>query len=84
MCRLSVNPSDCLTAPPVFDAVCSESGISFTLDHQPFDYLWELAIGSDPLTLDLAAQHGYIVSNDSQRLQLEVPLFTHGYKYEVR
>ncbi|XP_070711320.1 uncharacterized protein [Pempheris klunzingeri] len=69
-------------SPPVFDTVCSESGISFKLDHRPFDYLWELSIGSDPLTSELAARHGYIMSNDSQGLLLQVPLFTHGYKYK--
>uniref|UniRef100_UPI0037E7FA49 uncharacterized protein n=1 Tax=Semicossyphus pulcher TaxID=241346 RepID=UPI0037E7FA49 len=69
-------------SPPAFDAVCSESGISFRLDHRPFDYLWVISISSDPLTSELAAQHGYIMSNDSQSLQLEVPLFTHGYEYK--
>lgn len=73
-----------LTAPPAFDAVCSESGISFKLDHRPFNYLWEICIGSDLLTSELAAQHGYIMSNDSQSLLLDVPLFTHGYEYKVR
>ena len=73
-----------LTAPPTFDAVCSETGISFRLDHRPFDYLWDISIGSDPLTLELAAQHGYIMSNDSQSLLLKVPLFTQGYEYKVR
>ncbi|KAI3376390.1 hypothetical protein L3Q82_016878, partial [Scortum barcoo] len=68
-------------SPPAFDAVCSESGISFKLDHRPFDYLWEICIGSDRLTPELAAQHGYIMSNDTQSLLLEVPLFTHGYEY---
>ncbi|XP_028994655.1 uncharacterized protein LOC114848373 [Betta splendens] len=69
-------------SPPVFDAFCSESGISFTLDHRPFNYLWAFSIGSDPLTSDLAARHGYVMSNDSQSLQLHVPLFTPGYKYK--
>ncbi|XP_070711321.1 uncharacterized protein [Pempheris klunzingeri] len=69
-------------SPPAFDTICSESGISFKLDHRPFDYLWELSIGSDPLTSELAARHGYIMSNDSQSLLLQVPLFTHGYKYK--
>lgn len=73
-----------LTAPPTFDAVCSETGISFRLDHRPFDYLWDISIGSDPLTSELAAQHGYIMSNDSQSLLLKVPLFTQGYEYKVR
>ncbi|XP_038587467.1 uncharacterized protein LOC119912373 isoform X2 [Micropterus salmoides] len=68
--------------PPSLDAACSESGISFKLDHRPFGYLWELRVGSDPLTSELAAQHGYIMSNDSRSLLLNVPLFTHGYKYK--
>ncbi|XP_035849390.1 uncharacterized protein LOC116049020 isoform X2 [Sander lucioperca] len=65
-----------------FDAVCSESGISFKLDHQPIYYLWEISIGSELLTSELATKHGYVMSNNSQRLLLEVPLFTHGYKYK--
>ncbi|XP_049425200.1 uncharacterized protein LOC125884345 isoform X2 [Epinephelus fuscoguttatus] len=69
-------------SPPAFDAVCSESGISFRLDHRPFDYLWVISIDSDPLTKELAAQHGYIMSNNSQSLLLDVPLFTHGYEYK--
>ncbi|KAM6960326.1 uncharacterized protein LKV04_021884 [Tautogolabrus adspersus] len=69
-------------SPPDFDAVCSESGISFRLDYRPYDYLWVITIGSDPLTSELAAQHGYIMSNNSQSLQLEVPLFTQGYEYK--
>ncbi|KAF1380623.1 hypothetical protein PFLUV_G00165810 [Perca fluviatilis] len=54
-------------SPPAFDAVCSESGISFKLDHRPIDYLWEIYIGSELL----AAKHGYIMSNNSQTLLLE-------------
>ncbi|KAM6960325.1 uncharacterized protein LKV04_021882 [Tautogolabrus adspersus] len=69
-------------SPPDFDAVCSESGISFRLDYRPYDYLWVITIGSDPLTSELAAQHGYIMSNNSQSLLLEVPLFTQGYEYK--
>ncbi|XP_044196859.1 uncharacterized protein LOC122973432 [Thunnus albacares] len=69
-------------SPPTFDAVCSETGISFRLDHRPFDYLWDISIGSDPLTSELAAQHGYIMSNNSQSLLLKVPLFTQGYEYK--
>ncbi|XP_005751610.1 uncharacterized protein LOC102201106 [Pundamilia nyererei] len=42
-------------SPPAFDAVCSESGIRFKLNRQPFDYLWELTIGLDVLTSDLSA-----------------------------
>ncbi|GLD70889.1 uncharacterized protein AKAME5_002220800 [Lates japonicus] len=69
-------------APPEFDAICSESGIRFRLDHRPFNYLWYVSIGSDLLTSELAAQRGYIMSNNSQSLLLEVPLFTHGYEYK--
>ncbi|KAK5875813.1 hypothetical protein CesoFtcFv8_026855 [Champsocephalus esox] len=64
------------------DAVCTESGISFKLDHRPFDYLWEITIDSDLLTSELADQHGYIMSNDSNSLLLEVPLLSQGYLYE--
>ncbi|XP_034532173.1 uncharacterized protein LOC117807180 [Notolabrus celidotus] len=69
-------------SPPAFDSVCSESGISFRLDHRPSDYMWVISIGSEPLTSELAAQHGYIMRNDSQSLLLEVPLFTQGYEYK--
>ncbi|XP_060951796.1 zona pellucida protein AX 4 [Limanda limanda] len=68
-------------APPEFDAVCAESGIIFKLEHRPFDYLWHISIGSDLLTPELATQQGYILTNDSQTLLLEVPLFTPGYVY---
>ncbi|XP_034082260.1 uncharacterized protein LOC117552758 isoform X1 [Gymnodraco acuticeps] len=69
-------------SPPQFDAVCTESGISFKLDHRPFDYLWEITIDSDLLTSELADQHGYTMINDSNSLLLEVPLFSHGYEYK--
>ncbi|XP_029310865.1 LOW QUALITY PROTEIN: uncharacterized protein LOC115023772 [Cottoperca gobio] len=69
-------------SPPAFDAVCSESGISFKLNHRPFDYLWEISIGSNLLTSELAAQHGYILTNNSKHLLLEVPLFSLGYEYK--
>lgn len=36
------------------------------------------------LSSELATRHGYVVTNDSQRLQLHVPLFTTGYNYNVR
>ncbi|XP_071388115.1 zona pellucida protein AX 4 [Centroberyx affinis] len=68
--------------PPSFEAVCSEKGISFKRDHQPYDYLWQVYIGPDPLTSELAAEQGYIMHNDSQSLLLDVPLFTDGYTYK--
>ncbi|XP_052417523.1 zona pellucida protein AX 4 isoform X13 [Carassius gibelio] len=68
--------------PPVFDSMCTESGISFEKDHQQYDYLWDIAIGSYTLTPQLASERGYILTNDSTTLILAVPLFTIGYVYE--
>ncbi|XP_030635000.1 zona pellucida protein AX 4 [Chanos chanos] len=68
--------------PPAFSALCTDSGISFKLDHTEFDYLWEVCIGQYPLTQQLADHCGYIMHNDSQTLTLNVPLFTTGYIYE--
>ncbi|XP_028330680.1 uncharacterized protein LOC114480600 [Gouania willdenowi] len=68
-------------SPPVFDVDCLETGISFKLGHRPFDFLWEIFIGSEPLTAELATHRGYFLSNNSQSLLLEVPLFTDGYEY---
>ncbi|XP_074416275.1 LOW QUALITY PROTEIN: uncharacterized protein LOC107738014 [Sinocyclocheilus rhinocerous] len=68
--------------PPVFDSMCTESGISFMKDHQQYDYLWDIAIGSYTLTPQLASERGYILTNDSTTLILAVPLFTIGYVYE--
>nr|XP_020441551.1 uncharacterized protein LOC109951402 [Monopterus albus] len=69
-------------SPPTFHAICFESGISFKLNYQPFHYLWEISIGSDLLTPELAAHRGYIMSNDSKTLLLNVSLFTPGYTYK--
>ncbi|XP_019951333.2 uncharacterized protein [Paralichthys olivaceus] len=69
-------------SPPEFEAFCSESGISFKLDHRPSDYLWYISIASDLLTPELATENGYIITNNSQSLLIEVPLFTQGFVYE--
>uniref|UniRef100_A0A672JWJ7 Uncharacterized LOC107597052 n=1 Tax=Sinocyclocheilus grahami TaxID=75366 RepID=A0A672JWJ7_SINGR len=68
--------------PPVFDSMCTDNGISFMKDHQQYDYLWDIAIGSYTLTPQLASERGYILTNDSTTLILAVPLFTIGYVYE--
>ena len=47
------------------------------------DYLWEVGIGHDLLTTELARRRGYILRNDTQGMILEVPVFTRGYTYEV-
>lgn len=71
------------TVPPTVTASCSESGVTFWVRHQPFDHLWKLRIGSDLLTPELATQHGYNLSSDDQSLQLDVPMFSHGFTYQV-
>lgn len=68
--------------PPNFNGVCMENGIKFRIEHQEFDCLFEAGIGPYPLTQELADARGYIMTNDSQSLTLEVPLFTVGYRYE--
>ncbi|XP_068164956.1 uncharacterized protein [Antennarius striatus] len=68
-------------SPPAFIAECSDFGINFKLDRHPFDSLWVITIGSDPLTEELAEQHGYIMTNDGKTLLLQAPLFSHGYEY---
>ncbi|XP_050969724.1 zona pellucida protein AX 4 isoform X2 [Labeo rohita] len=68
--------------PPVFDSMCADNGISFMKDHQQYDYLWDIGIGSYTLTPQLASERGYILTNDSTTLILDVPLFTIGYIYE--
>ncbi|XP_061664728.1 uncharacterized protein LOC133494694 isoform X2 [Syngnathoides biaculeatus] len=67
---------------PVLDATCSESGISFTADRWALDFLWFIGVGSDTLTPELAMQRGYKMSNGSQRLQLDVPVYSQGFRYE--
>ncbi|XP_019713849.1 uncharacterized protein LOC109508363 isoform X3 [Hippocampus comes] len=69
-------------SPPVLNAVCSESGISFDADHWAFDFLWSIGVGSDTLTPELAARRGYKMSNQSHKLQLDVPLHSRGFRYE--
>lgn len=71
-------------APPSFSTACNASGISFELAHRSYNYLWDIYIGPDQLTMELAANRGYIMSNDSRGLLLYVPLFTQGYEYKVR
>ncbi|XP_072315542.1 uncharacterized protein [Eucyclogobius newberryi] len=67
---------------PQFNTSCSKTGITFKRHHQPSDFLWDITVGSELLTTELAAKQGYVLSNDSHMLQLDVPLFTQGYQYE--
>ncbi|XP_067257846.1 zona pellucida protein AX 4 [Chanodichthys erythropterus] len=68
--------------PFVFDSLCANNGIRFMKDHHVYDYLWDVVIGQYPLTQQLASERGYIMTNDSISLTLDVPLFTIGYIYE--
>ncbi|XP_043101616.1 zona pellucida protein AX 4 isoform X2 [Puntigrus tetrazona] len=69
-------------SPPVFNSMCTDGGISFMKNNKKSDYLWDITIGSYTLTPQLASERGYILMNDSNTLQLNVPLFTIGYVYE--
>lgn len=80
---LNVNFFSLKIDPLNFNGVCMENGIKFRIEHQKFDYLFEAGIGPYPLTQELADARGYIMTNNSQSLTLEVPLFTVGYRYEV-
>lgn len=64
--------------------MCADNGISFMKDHKEYDYLWDITIGPYTLTPQLASERDYIMTNDSNTLALDVPLFTIGYIYEVR
>lgn len=67
-------------SPPQFEASCSESSIILSLEHKPSDHKWEITVGSDPLTSELAAKKGFTMSNNSQTLQINVPLLSEGCK----
>lgn len=67
-----------LMAPSVFDSVCADYGISFMKDHKKNDCLWDITIGPYTLTSQLASERGYIMTNYSTTLVLDVPLFTIG------
>uniref|UniRef100_A0A667X8S8 Uncharacterized protein n=1 Tax=Myripristis murdjan TaxID=586833 RepID=A0A667X8S8_9TELE len=45
-------------------------------------HLWEVGVGQEPLTAELAAQRGYRLRNESQSITLEVPVSSVGYTYE--
>ncbi|XP_024146198.1 uncharacterized protein LOC112157602 isoform X2 [Oryzias melastigma] len=67
--------------PPEITAQCLEGGISFSVV-RPTISLWEVGIDQEPLTVDLVAQRGYRLLNDTVRTVLEVPIFSVGYTYE--
>uniref|UniRef100_A0A3Q2XR26 Uncharacterized protein n=1 Tax=Hippocampus comes TaxID=109280 RepID=A0A3Q2XR26_HIPCM len=61
----------------------SLSGVLFSVAMGPgARSLWEVGVERQPLTPQLAAQRGYKLLNDSQKITLEVPVFSVGYTYE--
>uniref|UniRef100_A0A672HJU2 Uncharacterized protein n=1 Tax=Salarias fasciatus TaxID=181472 RepID=A0A672HJU2_SALFA len=69
--------------PPQITAQCLEGGVSFSVDRlHPSQSLWEVGVGLEALTSDLAARRGYRLFNHSRGQTLEVPVFSVGYTYE--
>ncbi|NP_001191108.1 zona pellucida protein AX 4 precursor [Danio rerio] len=69
-------------SPPVFESTCAANGVSFRKEHRGYDHLWDFAVGRHRLTPQLMSERGYIVTNDSSALIMDIPLFTAGYTYE--
>lgn len=69
--------------PPEITAQCLERGIVFSVVGSS-QTLWEVGIGKEPLSSELAVQRGYLLSVQNQKTVLEIPLFSIGYTYEVR
>lgn len=70
--------------PPAVSAFCTAQSIIFRMDHSRHAGLWEVCVGHQALTSDLSRLRGYILTNDSHSMTLEVPLFTSGYVYEAK
>lgn len=65
-------------------AECTPAGITFSLWKSPnIEFLWEIGVGADPLTAELADLRGYRLHNGTNSITLDVPLFSIGYTYEV-
>ncbi|XP_062372155.1 uncharacterized protein LOC134059708 [Sardina pilchardus] len=68
--------------PPTFSGLCQAHGIAFRLAHEEFNHMWDITIGDHLLTEQYAVRQGYLMTNDSQGILLDVPLFTPRYLYE--
>ncbi|XP_041926739.1 uncharacterized protein LOC121690321 [Alosa sapidissima] len=75
-----LNKSDTNQIPLKVTARCKEPSILFSMEHSVMDVQWE--IGNLALTHRLAMIRGYIIQNNTRHMNLEVPLFSVGYKYE--
>ncbi|XP_066578662.1 uncharacterized protein LOC136768379 [Amia ocellicauda] len=68
--------------PPEVTGKCMEDGIMFQVDQAAVGNVWLFYIGEDLITLQLVADRGYTLTNQSGFLVLEVPLFAIGFAYE--
>lgn len=67
---------------PVIKGSCTEKSLVFEVTRGNMDHLWAMYIEKHQLTSELAAQRGYILTNQTKFI-LEVPLFSIGCIYEV-
>ncbi|XP_031170876.1 uncharacterized protein LOC116061107 isoform X1 [Sander lucioperca] len=71
------------TFPPEITAQCSGGGITFSVVIPPqAERIWEVGVGHEALTSEMAAQRGYRLHGDAFRTTLEVPAFSVGYTYD--
>ncbi|XP_066578235.1 uncharacterized protein LOC136768084 [Amia ocellicauda] len=68
--------------PSQVTGLCNADSITFSMAHQEMGFLWQLTIEDEVLTADLAARRGYILTNNTDHLTLEVPLQAIGYTYQ--
>ncbi|XP_058876552.1 uncharacterized protein LOC117394599 [Acipenser ruthenus] len=66
---------------PVIKGSCTEKSLVFEVTRGNMDHLWAMYIEKHQLTSELAAQRGYILTNQTKFI-LEVPLFSIGCIYE--
>ncbi|XP_034722217.1 uncharacterized protein LOC117941262 [Etheostoma cragini] len=69
--------------PPEITAQCSDGGITFTVvipSHA--ESIWEVGVGHEPLTSQLAIQRGYRLHSEAFKTTLEIPVFSVGYAYD--
>ncbi|XP_041088078.1 uncharacterized protein LOC121302290 [Polyodon spathula] len=66
---------------PDVKSICTNTSIVFEVTAGNMDYQWELCIGEEPLTPELAALRGYTMTS-RPTIRIELPLFSIGYIYE--
>ncbi|MBN3275727.1 CMTA1 protein, partial [Polyodon spathula] len=66
---------------PDVKSICTNTSIVFEVTAGNMDYQWELCIGEEPITPELAARRGYTMTS-RPTIRIELPLFSIGYIYE--